>query len=225
MLSVIIPVLNDEASLLRLLAELPRVSENLEIIVVDGGSEPPLAPRLPEPVTFLAVSPASRGGQLAAGVEVARGEWIWMLHADNADVGSALQFLLTNQPPGWGRFDVRLTADNAGVPHALRMVAAMMNWRSRITSICTGDQGIFVHRSLLEKIGGVPDQPLMEDVELSRRLKRLTSASCPKVRISASGRRWQHHGVVSTILSMWLFRLRYFFGAQPQALARHYYRG
>ena len=166
-----------------------------------------------------------RGGQLAAGVGVAQGEWLWMLHADNADVASALQFLLLDRSPCWGRFDVRLTTDNGGSRSALQLVAAMMNWRSRVTSICTGDQAIFVHRSLLEQIGGIPEQPLMEDVELSRRLKRLKPATCPEVRISASGRRWLNNGVVSTILSMWLFRLRYFFGSAPEALARRYYRG
>jgi len=225
MLSVIIPVLNDAAPLLRLLAEIPCASANLEIIVVDGGSEISPLPRLPEPVRLLTVSPASRGGQLAAGVRVARGEWLWMLHADNADVASALQFLLQDRPPCWGCFDVRLTTANGGSHRALQLVAAMMNWRSRITSICTGDQGIFLHRSLLEEIGGIPDQPLMEDIELSRRLKRLKPATRPGIRISASGRRWLNNGVVTTILSMWLFRLRYYFGAAPEALARRYYRG
>ena len=119
----------------------------------------------------------------------------------------------------WGRFAVRIEGGAV-----LAIVAWMMNRRSCLTGICTGDQGIFVHRELLHAVGGMPTQPLMEDIELSRRLKRKVRPLCRTERVGTSARRWRAHGVLRTVLSMWWFRLRYWQGADAEQLAREYYR-
>jgi rSAM/selenodomain-associated transferase 2 len=166
-------------------------------------------------------TPPGRGRQLAAGAADARADWLWFLHADSAGTAPALDWLARHRDgPAWGRFDVRL--EPAGP--MLRLVGFLMNQRSRLTGICTGDQGIFVHRVLLERAGGMPEQPLMEDIELSRRLKRLGRPLCPRVALLTSSRRWRDRGAVRTIFGMWWFRLRYWLGADPERLARAYYR-
>ena len=118
----------------------------------------------------------------------------------------------------WGRFDVRI----AGGRRLLGVVAALMNRRSRLTGIATGDQAIFVTRAAFAAAGGYPDIPLMEDIVLSRRLKRLSRPACLKARVTTSGRRWERNGVTRTILTMWRLRLAFFLGADPRALAAAY---
>ena len=122
-------------------------------------------------------------------------------------------------PPVGARFDICFDASTA----RLNLLAAMMNGRSRLTGICTGDQGIFVHRRLLSRIGGVPEQPLMEDIELSRKLGRLCRPVCRTETLQTSARRWQQAGWWTTVLRMWWFRLRYWLGASPEQLAMEYY--
>jgi rSAM/selenodomain-associated transferase 2 len=222
-LSMVIPVLDDAAALQRLLAELqPAVANDLiEIIVADGGSQDgsPALARLAG-CAVVSVKPG-RGHQLAAGAARAGTDWLWFVHADTTEVLPALDWLMRHRNrPAWGRFDVRLQPDGP----TLRLVAALMNQRSRLTAICTGDQGIFVHRTLLERCGGVPLQPLMEDIELSRRLKGLARPRCPTVVLVTSSRRWRERGALRTILNMWWLRLRYWLGADPERLARAYYR-
>lgn len=221
-LSVIVPVLNDAEPLRALLAWLAGLRDaQLEVIVVDGGSTDGSSEVARAGGASRIVEGArGRGAQLALGCSAARGHWLWLLHADSMPAAGCLEFLRgLGSEPGWGRFDVRL----AGSP-LLRSVAAMMNLRSCLTGICTGDQGIFVHRDLLDAAGGMPTQALMEDIELSRRLKRLRRPWCRRERIESSPRRWLRRGVARTILSMWRFRLRYWLGADPEQLAREYYR-
>jgi hypothetical protein len=119
---------------------------------------------------------------------------------------------------GWGRFDVRIDGHSPW----LGVVAFFMNWRSRLTGIATGDQAIFVRREVFAAAGGFPDIPLMEDVELSARLKRISAPACIAARASTSGRRWERRGVLRTVLLMWRLRLAYFLGARPEELARRY---
>lgn len=220
-LSVVVPVLDDADPLTRLLRRLRgRADDQLDIIVVDGGSRDDSAAVARAAGCRLISSRKGRGHQLAEGTAQARAAWIWMLHADSEPSAEAIDYLLTRpvDAPAWGRFSVSL-APGTG----LEVVAFFMNWRSRLTGICTGDQGIFVHRSLLEHGGGVPRQSLMEDVELSKRLRRLCRPVCRHEVVRTSPRRWQHSGVVSTVLSMWRFRLRYWLGADAERLAREYY--
>ncbi|MEM7101091.1 MAG: glycosyl transferase [Pseudomonadota bacterium] len=163
--------------------------------------------------------PKGRGGQIARGVERCEHELIWVLHADSSHLDHAviyLRTLATRQV--WGRFDVQLPG--------LNLVALMMNLRSRLTKVCTGDQGIFFTKSLLVGAGGFPQQPLMEDIELCRRLKRAAANAfvSPRITVMSSSRRWFAQGVVRTVLHMWWLRLRYFFGASSQSLYQDYYR-
>jgi len=217
-LSVVIPVRNDAAGLVRLLAALSAF-RSLEVIVVDGESSDDsaaVARRLGATVVQCA---PGRGQQLSLGCTHARGQWLWLLHADSQIDQAAVTFIRSQRVPGWGRFDVGFEPDSPG----LDLVAGMMNLRSRLTGICTGDQGLFVHRRLLEVAGGIPEQSLMEDVELSRRLKRFSRPVCSRVRLWTSSRRWRRDGLIHTIYQMWRYRLRYWWGEDPEVLAREYY--
>lgn len=218
--SVVIPVLDDAAALTVLLDRLNDYP-SLEIIVVDGGSRDGSDAVAASRGATVVGAPRGRGQQLAAGIGAARAPWLWLLHADSAPSPDAVDHLLQRsaEAPGWGRFAVQM--DGGGL---MKTVAYIMNLRSRLTSICTGDQGLFVHRRLLDAGGGMPEQALMEDIELTRRLKRLRPPDCRPEPIAASPRRWHEHGVVRTVLSMWRFRLRYWLGADPEQLAREYYR-
>jgi len=219
-LSIIIPVRNDGPALERLLASLPDPRDpSVEIIVVDGASTDRSAEVARRAGCRVVTSPPGRGRQLNTGCRMAGGQWLWMLHADTEQPAAALSYLRRLGTPGWGRFDVDFGSSGPG----LRLVAAFMNRRSRCTGIATGDQGIFVHRKLLDAVHGVPEQSLMEDVELSRRLKRLGGPMCPPIALGTSPRRWQRNGLIVTILAMWGFRLRYWWGADPEALAVAYY--
>jgi rSAM/selenodomain-associated transferase 2 len=222
-ISIVIPVLNDATALRRLLDDFDALGvTDVERIVVDGGSSDASLTIAGQRAARALSAPRGRATQLAAGVTAARGDWLWLLHADSridAAVWAALERAITMPNVSWGRFDVRLDD-----PHpAFRMIETLMNVRSRLTGICTGDQGIFVRRRLLEAIGGIPIQPLMEDIELSKRLRRLAPPLCIRTRLTAAARRWRAHGIVNTVLLMWRLRLAYFFGAAPAALARRYY--
>ncbi|MCY3793602.1 MAG: TIGR04283 family arsenosugar biosynthesis glycosyltransferase [Gammaproteobacteria bacterium] len=216
--SVVVPVLNDAPALRTLLGALD--GADLEVIVVDGGSRDGSAEVAERTGARVIQSAASRGLQLDIGHRAAAGDWVWMLHADAAPSPANLAEAASwpSKPPGWGCFGVRL--DGAA---PLKLVAWLMNRRSALTGICTGDQGLFAHRQLLDAIGGVPRQPLMEDVELSKRLRRLAPPSRAATQLSASGRRWQRHGAAQTIAIMWWLRARYALGASADDLYRRYY--
>ena len=220
--SIVIPVLNDAQALKLLLAELdPFRGPALEIIVADGGSQDDSRALAQDAGCTVVACQPGRGCQLAAGASGAAGDWIWLLHADSREVVKALTSLLGRfGRPGWGRFRIAFEDRSCG----LRLVASMMNLRSRFSGICTGDQGIFVHRDLLRACGGVPRQSLMEDIELSRRLKPLAPPDCRREVLTTSSRRWRSRGFTRTVLGMWYFRLRYWLGADPEALARDYYK-
>ncbi len=170
-------------------------------------------------------SPASRGAQVALGCEHGNTAWLWVVHADTRvglPVTEYLRGVMAGQAIGWGRFDVSFREHH----QRLECVAFFINWRSRLTRICTGDQGMFFHRDCLAHVGGFPNQPLMEDIEISRLLKPCEKFSffAPKISLQTSGQRWLHNGWLRTILSMWRFRIEYFLGKSPQALFDRYYR-
>ena len=224
--SIVVPVLNDAAALRTLLDALDGTS--FEVIVVDGGSRDRSAVVGKEAGARIIRSEASRGLQLDRGCRAASGDWIWMLHADAAPSPANLAEAAdwSAAAPGWGCFDVCLDGGDGGHGGTvLPMVAWLMNRRSALTGICTGDQGLYVHRQLLDAIGGVPRQPLMEDIELSKRLRRLARPLRAKTPLGASGRRWQRHGTAQTILAMWRLRARYALGASADSLYRRYYGG
>ncbi len=218
-LSIVIPVLNDAAALTLLLADLAPALGNgdIEVVVVDGGSEDALVAAVANQPVRLIRSGRGRGLQQAAGVEATCGSIVWLLHADTRVPTEAVGLVLAQQS-GWGRFCLRFEPDFPG----MQVVAAMMHWRSRLTGICTGDQGIWIARDLLERIGGMPVQPLMEDIEMSARLRRVSwPAVLPGV-LTTSSRRWRENGLVRTILQMWWFRWNYFLGTPAEELARSY---
>ena len=219
LVSVVVPTLNDAGPLALLLAQIAG-ADGFEVIVVDGDSEDNPEVVCQGRVVVFARCQAHRGRQMQRGAELARGGLIWFLHAD-ASVEPALLDALRNTAGSmlWGRFDVRLSSPSP----VFEVISWSMNQRSRLTGICTGDQGIFVSRGLLESVGGIPDQPLMEDIELSKRLRRLARPRRLGERLVASSRRWEREGVVRTTLLMWSIRLRYFLGARPEDLHAVYY--
>lgn len=221
-LSIVIPCLNEAESLPRLLAQLAAARERgAEVVVVDGGSSDGTARIAEEAGVQVIWSPEGRARQLQAGVDASRGEALWLLHGDS-DVDPMsdqhVVWALSNTLRPWGRFSVRIN----GRHPLLRVVARMMNLRSRLTGIATGDQGIFVLRETLERVGGVPQLPLMEDVELSKRLNALCPPICLLKRVTTSGRRWEHHGVLRTIFLMWRLRFAYWRGVDAAELAPRY---
>ncbi|MAT65504.1 MAG: glycosyl transferase [Gammaproteobacteria bacterium] len=222
-LSIIIPALNEAGGIADLLDALqPLRVQGHEVILVDGGStDATVMLARPRVDTVLCTAPG-RALQMNAGAQAAGGDILWFVHADTRlDDGHAavlLQAMQSNPGRAWGRFDVRI---NGRTP-LLGLVARMMNLRSRLSGIATGDQGIFVRRAVFLEIGGYADQPLMEDIELSRALKRISPPLCLRQHIETSGRRWEQGGVIRTIVLMWGLRLGYFLGLAPERLARFY---
>jgi len=220
-LSIIVPVLNEALGMPQWLARLqPCRHESCEIIVVDGGSSDSTVQLATGLADQIATSPSGRGCQMNTGAALARGKVLLFLHADTQLPPSAPAFIrqAIEQGASWGRFDVRIEGTVSG----LGLVAFMMNWRSRLSGIATGDQAIFVTRQAFDRIGGFPDIPLMEDIVFSSRLRALSRPACLAEKVATSGRRWEKHGVLRTILMMWQLRLRFFFGANPHDLAREY---
>lgn len=221
-LSIIIPVLNEGRGLAEALAALaPHRARGVELIVVDGGSRDgtlAIARPFADRVTCAA---RGRAMQMNAGARLARGDILLFLHADTRLPADADRIAVTSlawSGRAWGRFDITIE----GRSPVLAVVALLMNLRSRLTGIATGDQAMFMTREAFVSAGGFPEIELMEDIALSRRLKRISRPVCVGFRATTSGRRWERNGVVRTILTMWALRLAYFLGAAPATLARLY---
>jgi rSAM/selenodomain-associated transferase 2 len=221
-ISVIVPVLNEADTLAGSLARLrAALLDGDELIVVDGGSSDSSMDIARQVADTVLTSEQGRSIQMNTGAVCASGVWLWFVHADtvldsrhrdalNGVAGTAV----------WGRFDVRLSR-----PRPLfRVIALMMNWRSRVTGIATGDQALFVRRDVFREQGGFAEQPLMEDIALSRRLRALSRPVCLRPPLITSSRRWEVNGPWRTIWLMWSLRFRYWRGASPESLHRDYYR-
>ena len=220
MLSIIMPVLDEAAGIEATLKALaPYRTRGVEIVVVDGGSNDG-TPEICRPLADrVMAAPRGRAAQMNAGAAVARGDVLLFLHADTRlpdDADRHLRDGMARSGRVWGRFDVRF--DGGG----LALIAFMMNWRSRLTGIATGDQAMFVTRAAFEAAGGFASIALMEDVAMSARLKRIGRPLCLAARVTTSARRWKKHGVLRTVVLMWKLRLAYFFGADPIRLAKAY---
>ena len=221
-LSIIIPALNEAGTIAPCLRALQGLrSRGHELIVVDGGSgdgTPQLAGQLADTVIH---SARGRGAQMNRGAAAAYGEVLVFLHADTLLPPDADSILAQHLPggPAWGRFEVRLSGER----FVFRIIEFLMNLRSRLTGIATGDQAMFVTRDLFRQSGGFADLELMEDIEFSARLKRRAPPLCLRDRVLTSSRRWEERGVMRTILGMWWLRLRYALGANPAHLSREYY--
>lgn len=220
-LSIVMPVLNEAAEIEAALQTLaPYRAHGAEVIVVDGGSSDGTA-KLARPLADRVIAgPRGRSVQMNAGAAVAQGEVLLFLHADTRLPGDADRLVfdgMARSRRSWGRFNVRF--DGGGL---LVLIALMMNLRSRLSGIATGDQAMFATRAAFERAGGFPPIALMEDVALSARLKRISRPLCLAARVTTSARRWQRHGVLRTILLMWKLRLAFYFGADPVYLAQAY---
>jgi rSAM/selenodomain-associated transferase 2 len=220
-LAVVVPTLNEAAAIERTLAALaPLRARGAAVIVADGGSGDGTAALAAPFADAVIHSARGRALQMNAGAAAARGPWLLFLHADTILPPQADALIAGAFERGacWGRFDVRID----GRPALLRVVAALMNARSRWTGIATGDQAIFVERALFEQVGGFAELPLMEDVELSRRLRAIARPACLRAQVVTSGRRWEARGVWRTIVQMWRLRWRYWRGESAHVLAQAY---
>lgn len=221
-LSIIIPVLNEAVGIPDLLNALKSYrARGVEVIVADGGSGDQTVKLALPLCDQIVTAPRGRGVQMNAGAAAARGDILLFLHADTtlpADADRLVRDGLATGDRAWGRFDVTIT----GTHWLLPIVAFMMSLRSRVTGIATGDQAMFVRRDAFALVGGFPDIPLMEDIVMSQRLKRLTPPLCLRERVTTSGRRWEKNGVARTIVLMWRLRLAFYLGVKPDELARDY---
>lgn len=220
-ISIIVPAYNEAAVIADLLRALaPFRSRGHEVIVVDGGSEDDTAATAAPWADRVLTAPRGRAQQMNAGAQAAQCEMLWFVHADSGvpQDADALIGCARESGAAWGWFDVRLSG---GHP-ALRMVEWMMNRRARLSRIATGDQGLFVTRALFQAVGGFADIELMEDVELSKRLRLHARPVSIRVPLVTSSRRWERDGILRTILLMWRLRLAYALGVHPNALAKRY---
>ena len=220
-LRIVMPVFSEGSTLaVRLRALEPLRKRGVELFVVDGGSTDNTWAIASALADHVLPAPRGRASQMNAGAKDATTDALLFLHADTQlpDGADLLIAHALRVGQHWGRFDVRID----GIHAALRMVARLMNLRSRLTGIATGDQAIFVRRTVFESLGGFADLPLMEDVELSTRLRRHSAPACIQTPVITSGRRWEAHGVWRTIALMWWLRAACFFGVSTAALARWY---
>jgi rSAM/selenodomain-associated transferase 2 len=231
-LAIIVPVLNEAADLGALLDRLNQQRREADgcfpggitLTVVDGGSHDGTVAHCHGRVDRVLGSARGRARQMNTGAAAAGGELLLFLHADTWLPADGLRALADawqrGGHAGWGRFDVHIRGRSRWFP----VIAVLMNWRSAWSGIATGDQAIFVSRVRFEAVGGYPDQPLMEDIELCRRLKRAPGGAPLRLRtrVSTSGRRWETRGVWRTILLMWRLRWRYWRGTPAEQIAEAY---
>lgn len=236
--SIIIPILNEADNLARLFNNIKALNlAPQQVILVDGGSTDNsliIAKAFIKDFSIdkqstiswqIIESAAGRATQMNAGAAQATSDVLLFLHADTQLPNNSIAEILhamcqVDIQYQWGRFDVRLNSYNP----MLLLVGAMMNIRSRFTGIATGDQAIFIKRSLFEQINGYPKQPLMEDIELCKRLKGIAKPVCLKSKVTTSARRWQQHGTWHTILFMWQLRFDYWRGESAESIKQRYYK-
>jgi rSAM/selenodomain-associated transferase 2 len=220
-LSIVIPTLDEASAIEATLGSVQAIrARGGEVIVVDGGSRDATRALAAPFADRVIASPRGRAAQLNAGAAIATGDVLLFLHADSILPPAALEAVRRAIEDGreWGRFDVSIAGSGAMLP----LIAAFMNARSRLSGIATGDQAMFVRRAAFSAVGGFQQIPLMEDVALSHALRGRSRPACLRERVVTSGRRWERHGTLRTILLMWRLRLEYALGADPHRLARRY---
>jgi len=229
-ISVIIPTLNEERTIMTTLTQTAALGFD-ELIVVDGGSldqTPVLVEsyrrRTQSPAQSpvrLVTAPGGRARQMNEGAKASGGEILLFLHADTqlpGDAKTIIDTTLADQRMVGGRFDVRFDRPSMWGT----IISRMMNWRSRLSGLATGDQALFVRRPVFEQMGGFADMPLMEDIDFSRRLKRKGATASLTATVTTSFRRWERHGPLRTILLMWALRFLYWIGISPSHLLEWY---
>ncbi len=219
--TIVIPILNEETKIRACLMQLQGFrAKGIEVIVVDGGSVDK-TPQLVEGLCdqFVSAVPC-RAIQMNVGARQARGEMIFFLHVDTQLPEDFLEIINSIETDNhcWGRFDVKLS----GQQWPFRVIETMINLRSRLTGIATGDQVIFMTQKIYRTVGGFPEIALMEDIAMSRKLRKIHSPLCLRQRVTTSSRRWEKHGIASTIIKMWWLRFSYFMGIDPARLAKQY---
>ncbi len=223
-ISIIIPSLNESAQINDTLQSLQAMRQRgHEIILADGGSRDNTVAIAQHMVDHCVETGAGRAHQMNQGAAIASGDVLCFIHADTLcpeNFDQLLSDTLCQSRKIWGRFDIRLS----GSFWFFRVIEWLMNKRSCLTGIATGDQGIFICRNIFKKISGYADIPLMEDIEISKRLRRISRPECiSHGRLITSSRRWENNGIARTILLMWSLRLRYFLGSSATRLAQEYY--
>jgi rSAM/selenodomain-associated transferase 2 len=220
-LSIVVPVLDEAALIAGALAALaPLRAQGVQVIVADGGSRDGTVARCESAADVVITSPRGRARQMNAGARAATGDALLFLHADTSLPHDALALVHDAlSKHAWGRFDVRIDGRSRWLP----VVAGLMNIRSRLSGMATGDQALFMRRDAYDAVGAFPDQALMEDIEMSKRLRRRFGApACVRAKVITSGRRWDERGAWRTIVLMWRLRWLYWRGVSADRLAAAY---
>ena len=221
--SIIIPVLNENLFFTKQQLYLQALlNQGHEIIIVDGGGKDNSRLAAIKLGCKFIQTKACRGHQLHRGAKVSSNDILVFLHADTILPLSTTNLIYEtlNQPlSSWGRFNVAFTNKKL----IFKIIAWLMNKRSCVTGIVTGDQTLFIKRSVYFDTGGFSDLPLMEDIEFSKRLKKHSKPICLNETVLTSSRKWEQHGILATIILMWRLRLLYFFGIPAKQLAEQYY--
>jgi rSAM/selenodomain-associated transferase 2 len=217
-ISIIVPTRNESETIAVTLAPL-REPEVLEVIVADGASRDDTREIAQSLADRVIEAPPGRARQMNVGAAAARGEILLFLHADTiVPRGFAAAIVAACERAIGGRFDVALDAEGL----RFRIIETAINLRSRLSGLFTGDQGLFIRADVFRELGGYPDQPLLEDLALSRAMRRRGRVATLRERLRTSARRWQRHGTVRTVALMWWIRGLYALGVSPKRLARLY---
>ncbi|MXW47677.1 MAG: glycosyltransferase [Gammaproteobacteria bacterium] len=225
-ISVIVPVRNEDPDSLNKLTDLANLEGIAEVVIVNCSDQHSTTDKLKElqskfnSLKVINSEIAGRAHQMNQGEAVASGSILWFIHADTSvpesSAESILKSISTEKP--WGRFDIRFDNPSA----RMKLVAFAINLRSGVTWVCSGDQAIFLLRSQFHKMGGFPNIPLLEDIALTKKLRREAQAIRIRTPVTTSARRWETHGYLRTIFLMWLIRFLFWVGVSPATLARLY---